>query len=644
LAEPDLFTDDPEDILPQGPSIPDNTATALALEQTRREGPDVAADTSAFLRRQTHMLDLQMEHLHEQRALQLSHMWLRRWNERLKLMLQAMTIAVGTAVVAAIVAAAWQAHNDHALVIEPFSAPPDMAQKGLTGRVLASQLLDKLSRMQAQTDSARAPSTFKNNWGDDIKVEIPETGVSVGELLRALTKWLGHETHITGEVYGTDKGIAVTARAGEEPGDTLQGPASDLDNLMQQAAEAIYKRTQPYRYSVYLSQNGREQEAIQVLGDLAIKGPVEERAWAYIGWGGALAKLGDMQGEVEKARKGLRLDSHLAAGWRILASGEEALGHDQAAHDDFKTEVKRLSNGGFSGLSRAAAQQSLWSAQATLAEDKGDYLGAASIRQVAANSPDYNEDSFIAGAYRARDIAYSHDLADTASTLREPIPGKFALFARAATAIASARMTDNWAAALPILNEAEKQVTDSADARDNRPYWRTAIWPWLAYGYARMGRQEDADLLINSTPLDCYLCLRVRGLIAATRRDYAQADAWLMQAEKAAPSLPFAYAERGQVWMQKGDLSAAISQFRLAHAKGPAWADPLAFWGQVLMRKGDYTGAVGKFAEASRDAPHWAQLQQFWGQALDKRGDHAQALRHYNAAKALASTSAPTSD
>ena len=57
--------------------------------------------------------------------------------------------------------------------------------------------------MQNATTSSRPPQSYASNWGNDLKVEIPETGVSIGELHRFLRDWLGHDTHISGEVWHT---------------------------------------------------------------------------------------------------------------------------------------------------------------------------------------------------------------------------------------------------------------------------------------------------------------------------------------------------------------------------------------------------------------------------------------------------------
>jgi hypothetical protein len=69
-------------------------------------------------------------------------------------------------------------------VIEAFEVPPDLAQRGLTGQVIAKQVLDQISEMEARTSlvSARPANSYSNSWGTDLKIEVPETGISFGEL------------------------------------------------------------------------------------------------------------------------------------------------------------------------------------------------------------------------------------------------------------------------------------------------------------------------------------------------------------------------------------------------------------------------------------------------------------------------------
>jgi hypothetical protein len=105
--------------------------------------------------------------------------------------------ALGVCVLAIAGLFVWDASRANGVVVEPFAVPPDMVQQGLSGPVLATQLLDKLTGMQAQTESLRAHSTYANDWSDNIAVEIPNTGVSIGELRSVLREWLGHETRLS---------------------------------------------------------------------------------------------------------------------------------------------------------------------------------------------------------------------------------------------------------------------------------------------------------------------------------------------------------------------------------------------------------------------------------------------------------------
>ncbi len=222
----------------------DPFAAAMALGSASR------AKADRFLEERTALAIDQRHHLHEQfKQLRLSI-----WEKRTGVLLRAATVIVGVAVAGFFGLMVWDAARSSGLIVEPFAVPSDMAANGLTGQV-ASQMLDKLSAMQAITYSSRPPQTYENNWGDNLKVEIPETGISIGELQQFLKDWLGHDTRITGEVYRTATGIAVTAREGSEAGATFTGPESDLDGLMQQAAEHVYSVTQPFRYANYLDRD-----------------------------------------------------------------------------------------------------------------------------------------------------------------------------------------------------------------------------------------------------------------------------------------------------------------------------------------------------------------------------------------------------
>ena len=181
----------------ESPALAAGLADALVLGHGAAEG---ARETGAYLAAQTRLLGVQLEHMHEQRMLQLEHLRVRRWRERLQLSLQLLLWAGAALIAAGVIWLAVWTIRDDGLVILPLKAAPPLAAQGLDGAVLAERLLDGVRRLQEDTQTARAPSTLKNVGAEEIKVEIPETGVSIGELMKLLRGWLGHETQITGEV------------------------------------------------------------------------------------------------------------------------------------------------------------------------------------------------------------------------------------------------------------------------------------------------------------------------------------------------------------------------------------------------------------------------------------------------------------
>jgi hypothetical protein len=243
-----------------------------------------------------------------------------------------MTLALVMLAIAVFVAAAvWNAAHDDGLVIEAFNVPADMAANGLSGQVIATQVQDRISWMQSHADAIRAASTFRNNWGNDIKVQIPDTGISLGEAYRFLAGWLGHETRITGEVWHDAKGTAVATRTGDSPAKIFRGRESELDALVSRAAEYIFSQTQPYWYAVFLDQQGRPADALAATRALALSGSADDKPWAYSRWGTELHGFGDFRGALEKQRMAESLNPNLPHVFDNVAEGESDFGHNEAA-------------------------------------------------------------------------------------------------------------------------------------------------------------------------------------------------------------------------------------------------------------------------------------------------------------------------
>src|SRR5204863_5104560 len=97
------------------------------------------------------------------------------------------------------------------LVVEPFSVSPALAERGLTGAVVAGEVLDQLTRLNAESVAIETVR-LSDSWSADSHVEIPQTGVSIDEVNRLLRRWLGHQTFVSGTVVQTDAGVRLSAR------------------------------------------------------------------------------------------------------------------------------------------------------------------------------------------------------------------------------------------------------------------------------------------------------------------------------------------------------------------------------------------------------------------------------------------------
>ncbi|MDP3404661.1 MAG: hypothetical protein Q8S03_08225 [Brevundimonas sp.] len=532
----------------------------------------------------------------------------------------------------------WDASRAHGVVVEPFAVPPDLAERGLSGHVLATQLLDRLTTLQAETVSIRAASTYANDWGGDVAVEIPNTGVSIGELRRYLRDWLGHQTRLSGEVWHLPDGrIVVTTRVGSNPGTRSEGTEAELTDLLQTSAEAIHAETQPYRHAVWLSRQDRVDEARDSFLALTRGGDENDRLWGYSG----LATSSGSSEEVPTfLQAALRLRPDFTPARYNLAGYSDTLGREEQAYrqytlmlDNRAAARRYLAEGRVEEILNLAEQsQALlvgdMAREARLAEDS---IGLAGGPINVANAP-------LAAAIAH---AHAHDLIRARQVLSEN--GLDTLEAMAArlellgptyeVEWEFARSIGDWATTrdrlIPIL------VLDmDADASGGLDY--TAVTRAdLAGAQARTGQVAEARATIAPTALNCAPCVRARGLIEAYGGNPRGADHWLGEAVRIAPSLPAGHLAWAEAYMVRRDAARAIEQSRLAATKGPNWADPHRLWGDALMLQNRPREAGVRYGEAVRLAPNWGQLHLALGRAQAAGGQVEAARASYRRAAQL---------
>jgi tetratricopeptide (TPR) repeat protein len=592
-----------------GAGTPDVVAMAVAMSGAKLD-PQLSRRVGAYLEKQERLVEIQTEHLHEQRAVQLSHLKLRRDSEAFKVALQALFALILAGVTACLIFMAWSATQDHGLVVEPFSVPPALAQRGVTGQVVAQDVLDRLSSLQSQTVSARPANSYRNNWSDNLKVEIPETGVSLGEVQRLLNAWLGHETHISGEVVQSAGGLTISARADAGAVARVSGPETDIDALIQQAAEAVYGQTQPYRHAIYLNTHGKLAQGREILETLTGTRNSLERAWAYIGLGVGDALSGDLSaaarhfalaGEaapnlidvklslalfvetpLEHEESALRLErfvlAHKAAfkpqvspdAWGNLLNemgdGEVAITHDAGE----SLRLRKAADRGESGLS------SSWRAVSDLLHGILTH-DPAEMRQVCAT---------LAGGPAQRRLWLSAPRSQYCLGL-----AAFVAHDPASVGLLTAAMT----ASLTAPSEATSAKRDGAY--------------WLARAKAAFGDLAGAKALIFATPTDCHECVVGRGEILAQGGDRAGAEKWFAEAISQGPDIPLAFTARGEARLIWGDAAGALADGQAATKISPNDPDALKLWGDALARQGQGKAAREKYDAALKLAPNWTDLQ-----------------------------------
>lgn len=551
------------------------------------------------------------------------HRDLLRWqtiSERMSVGLKLLTGLAGLLIGGALIYLVWSASRYQGLVVQPLAVAPDLVERGLTGEVMAGDLLDRLVSMQEQTDSVRAPGSYAIDWGSSVEVEIPQTGVSIGELQRFLRSWLGKETRISGVVYRARDGrLFVTARTGGTSGVTFSGMDDELPGLMQKAAESVYARTQPYRYTVYLGNVGRPDEALPIYQQAQRYGDTEA-AWLTRGWGISKVVNGDPRGGLELYRQVEARAPDMGPLYQTIADAEGFLGHDEAAYQAYRRAAELI------GRSREVdplLRDDYARNQAIQAAAMVGDVGLAD-RLTAEVGPGFDDRAAAFVAHRPGELErWARETLDPEAV--ESLGSQYGALAFAALERGDPAGALRW--------------IDLSDAALLRAFQTGLIPNTTAPLRVRilmgLGRLDEATALAASLPADCADCVLLRAETAEAQGHRSAADRWFHEAARLTPSLPQALLSWGQALLKRGDAAGAIEKARAAHRVAPRFADPLKLWGDALLARNDPGGAIAKYRAAEDRNDRWGALHLAWGRALEAEGRRDQAAERYRAAQAL---------
>ncbi len=607
----------------------DPAAIALALGQSGTLDPRAAA----FLEKQSRLADLQIENLQKQDEFELSHLRWRRFSDQMKGALQIVLVLAGVAVLIACGAAVWNASRAEGLVVDTVSVPPEFAQAGMSGEVIADDLTNKIAAVRdtANENSITHSADVKKERDEDIKVEIPDTGVSLGEASRYLRSWLGHERHLSGNLRNLGNGrIALTVALDGADAVTFAGAADDLDKLEQQAAEHVFQSVDPSNYTMYLASVGRESELMPAVEHLI---RVADSA-GMLTEGYTLRALlardsaGDFPLEMKLLRLAAAIDPKALPPHMVMMFSLDDHGHDEGALREARLIPSFRQQDQYAWREGEGFAQVLAEAAIIADVDTGDFIHASS-----ASCGKCSLSRMLLG--RAEYAARLHDTAKSRALTGEAL----AMEGVSAEEANRARYFADWAAADWKAAAADARAYGAAIKPGNA--WLTAqrvstqTAPLLAYALARAGDFADAYAEIDQTPGDCVACETARGDVDAFQNNEGGATYWFSRAVYDAPSIPFAYTDWGAMLLQEGKHEAAIAKFKLANQKGPHFADPLEMWGEALMQKNRSDLALAKFEEANKYAPNWGRLHMKWGEALGYVGRKDEARSQYRIVSTL---------
>jgi tetratricopeptide (TPR) repeat protein len=603
-----------------------NPADDVALSAASRARAD------AYLDQQTELAKLQKENLLEQNAFELSHLRWRRFNDQMKGAMQIMFVLIGALIVVVIAATMWNASRAEGMVVESFSVPPQFAAAGLGGDVVADDLTEKISAIRdfSNANSLALSGSVSQDRAQQIKVDIPDTGISLAEAWRYLRSWLGHERHLDGNIRQLPDGrITLTVSLGSADTFAFSGKPEELDQLEDKAAERVFAAVEPINYVLYLNAKGRVPETLAA----AQRHTMLVQDNRELGEADALYSdmVRNLTGDIALAaahdRIALALDPAATPQHMEMLNISRTLGHDEEELRQARAiaTLKQENNvpSWRTGLGFAFVQQLGTRYRAV---ETGDFEAASDVPCTADCAPSEQALLHAEAFANQHDVARAAALIDEAVTYGDTDPAELA---RAHHYLDAAK--GEWQAAAKDARGFDYALL--ADKTEGPKYQalrtRTQGAPMLAHALVEAGDAAGAEAAIADTPLDCYGCLRERGNVAALKKDWAGAEAWFSRAVNAAPSVPFAYSDWGRMLVRKGDFNAAIAKFAQAHDKGPHFADPLEMWGEALMQENHSDLALAKFTEANKYAPNWGRLHLKWGEALWWSGDRQAARQQF---------------
>jgi len=220
-------------------------------------------------------------------------------NKRLILLRNALiALSVLVVVIVAAVACYREAYRQ-TMTVAAFDVPESLAERGITGQVVAKAVFDELIIRRDLVTNLEA-GELKGAWAENrADVAIPEAKFTLQSVFRYLRYMTGNEIAVDGEIILNGDNATMKVRVAGRPPTVVTGPMSDWQQLVGALANGVLEVTQPAVLAGYLGAQAKTPEDLRALSKHLIKmqnAAVQHRpavmSVAYDAYGSALLRQG----------------------------------------------------------------------------------------------------------------------------------------------------------------------------------------------------------------------------------------------------------------------------------------------------------------------------------------------------------------
>ncbi len=494
-------------------------------------------------------------------------------------------------------------------IVKDISVPAALVERGVNGNVVAQEILDHISDIDAAAGSKKQKADIS---GIDFQstmptISLPVGGVSIGVVIAELRQILGYSDKIiTGEIYVDDlkksdkeenKGYGFRLRiVGEGPLYKSATSETDVQSLVSGAAEQIMKRFDPINLAYYYYRKKDFEKADEIVDAALVDDNSENIPWAYTMHGLIARDQGKLTEATDNFRHVIRIDPKFGMAYVNLSGAYRLSGQLDDAEDAARKAIELL-----------PAQQDGYAALALVLMDKGQTDEALTMMRKGVSASPHDPDGHLMLGQIQHRLEKFEDAINSFKTSATLSPASEPLMKAARSSLALQRRTE----ALSYLNRAAHL--------DPKNYH---VWVNLGGGYLRNHEDVKArkafDMALMLAPHAPHPVIEIADILAAqgltTEAEQlfaknahvqhsnpafliewsrllsqlgksAEAKAKLEEAEKNARDNPGDLEIIARNFEAHGEVADAVKAYRDAYAKDPSRAEVLKPYADVLARR-----------------------------------------------------------